>query len=841
MSPDDDPLAREVRAVRTALGAWLRDDHTFVRITGADAASWLHSQTTNDVLALKSGEGHHNAALDRQGRLQAHFTLHRWADEFWMLVERAQWAHLQEHLDAHLFIEDAKMEETGGDLDQIVIQGPETLAVLARILGTDHVATNELLPNALHGVHPIELSNIETLAFRASPTGEDGYVLVLEKGKGRAFLDEVLSRACELGHEALEISPDAREVLRIEAGLPRLGIDIDRGQVISETSLDRDCVSYTKGCYLGQEVVARLKTYGSPKRALMGIVNRHNNPQSTPRSIGLRPMENEPAARADPRGTLGSISIGRRPMLRGATKNEPETSIPVADYGEVDYNLLEDPTGPIQIRYGANLPHWTRENATYFVTFRLAGSLPRAVLDALREGGRLRFKRLDEELDAGNGPKHLSVPEIATLVQDALLHFHGQRYFLFAWSIMPNHVHAVFKPFPGHELSEILRSWKNYTARFANKILGTAGQFWQKETYDHLIRDAREFGRLLAYTYDNPDKAGLKNWGWRGYHDPELKIAKRSGEKADDGITLHRPEADATGGELFSDDKTIGRVSSRCISPTLNAHIALASLDRDHRAPGTLLDTGGAQAEVQALPFYEAPSREDRSRTLYDRALQLFQDDTDDVDPAAIPLLETALLLHPRFEDAYEVLGVILHRQGRTDDAIGVMLQLAEINPECFMAHTNLSVFYVAKGLIPEAEEEKAKAAVVQMHRAGAERAARDAADSERRRLEEEARERIGMFLEVLEIDPDDPLATFGLGKAYIQLNQFADALPHLERATQLQKDFSAAWLDYAKCHEFLGHAAEAAAAYKAGIAAAARKRDLMPMREMERRLKALA
>ncbi len=581
----DDTITKEVRAVRESLGLWLRDDHTFVRVTGADAASWLHSQTTNDVLALKSGEGHHNAALDRQGRVQAHFTLHRWADEYWMLVEHSQWPHLREHLDAHLFIEDAKMEETGGELDQLVIQGPRTLPLLAHVLGTDPVATNELLPHALHSVHPIEPAGVEALAFRESPTGEDGYVLVLEKGKGRALLDELLARAHELGHEALEISPDAQEVLRIEAGLPRFGMDIDNTQVIPETSLERDCVSYTKGCYLGQEVVARLKTYGSPKRALMGLV------------------------------------------------------------------------------------------------------------------------------------------------------FHGE-------------------------------------------------------------------GNVTT-----PSEIGM-------------------------------------------DGKVIGRITSHCYSPTLNAYIALASLDRDHRTPGEFLPISISfgsifsfskeKMEVRALPFYEAASREKRARGLYDRSLEIFQRDPDDVDPTAIPLLEEALLLHPRFEDAYEVLGVILHRQGRTDEAIGVMRQLAALNPDCLMAHTNLSVFYVAKGLIPEAEEEKAKAAVLQIERAGAERAARETAESERRRIEDEARERIRMFLEVLEIEPDDPLATFGLGKAYIQLNQFPEALPHLTRATEIQKDYSAAWLDLAKCHEFLGHMDDAIATYRQGIAAAARKGDLMPMREMERRLKAL-
>jgi Flp pilus assembly protein TadD len=249
---------------------------------------------------------------------------------------------------------------------------------------------------------------------------------------------------------------------------------------------------------------------------------------------------------------------------------------------------------------------------------------------------------------------------------------------------------------------------------------------------------------------------------------------------------------------------------------------------------------GDAEAEVRALPMYEAPTREDLARERYGRALELFERDPEDTDPSAIPLLEEALLFDPAFEDAYEVLGVILHRHGRTDDAIRIMLQLVERNPACLMAHTNLSVFYVAKGMIPEAEEEKAKAAVLQIERAGAERRAKEVAESERQRLESEARERIRMFREVIEIDPDDPLATYGLGKAYIQLNQFEDALPHLERATQIQKDYSAAYLDLGKCHEFLGHSAEAAATYRAGIGVASRKGDLMPMREMERRLKAL-
>jgi tetratricopeptide (TPR) repeat protein len=113
-------------------------------------------------------------------------------------------------------------------------------------------------------------------------------------------------------------------------------------------------------------------------------------------------------------------------------------------------------------------------------------------------------------------------------------------------------------------------------------------------------------------------------------------------------------------------------------------------------------------------------------------------------------------------------------------------------------------------------------------------------AQKERKRLEQEAAERIDMFHEVLEIDPDDSVATFGLGKAYMQLSNYADAVPHLKKASEVQKDYSAAYLELGKCFEFLGQIEEAIGAYRQGIEAANRKGDLMPMREMERRLKAI-
>jgi hypothetical protein len=134
------------------------------------------------------------------------------------------------------------------------------------------------------------------------------------------------------------------------------------------------------------------------------------------------------------------------------------------------------------------LPHVKREEASYFITFRLADSLPKEVLLGFERerAERLRrlndFKKLGETindseqeiardlqrqiqryLDKGRGACHLSRPDIAVLLRDAMTHFHGSRYILHEWVVMPNHVHAIVWPMPNYILSDILKSWKQFT------------------------------------------------------------------------------------------------------------------------------------------------------------------------------------------------------------------------------------------------------------------------------------------------------------------------------------------------------------------------------------------
>jgi REP element-mobilizing transposase RayT len=107
-------------------------------------------------------------------------------------------------------------------------------------------------------------------------------------------------------------------------------------------------------------------------------------------------------------------------------------------------------------------------------------------------------------------------PDIAQLVSGALQYFAGDRYELPKWCVMPNHAHALVRPLGNHTLATITHSWKSYTANRANALLHRRGTFWQKESFDHLIRDERDFERAKRYITQNPVRAGLSNWQWIG-------------------------------------------------------------------------------------------------------------------------------------------------------------------------------------------------------------------------------------------------------------------------------------------------------------------------------------
>lgn len=189
--------------------------------------------------------------------------------------------------------------------------------------------------------------------------------------------------------------------------------------------------------------------------------------------------------------------------------------------------------------YKRRLPHIQIAGATYFITFRLANSLPPEALNRLAEekqriiklpenkkesAHREWFEKYDDYLDqALHGDLHLKNEQVADMVAESILFRDGKVYDLISYCIMLNHAHLVCSPLEKltgthFGLTEILHSLKRHTAREANKTLQRSGTFWQDESYDHFIRDEAELERIVKYVLYNPVKAKLVkeqiDWKW---------------------------------------------------------------------------------------------------------------------------------------------------------------------------------------------------------------------------------------------------------------------------------------------------------------------------------------
>ena len=172
--------------------------------------------------------------------------------------------------------------------------------------------------------------------------------------------------------------------------------------------------------------------------------------------------------------------------------------------------------GRFRIRDSGTLPHWDLDEGLYFVTFRLADSLPASFFGRFASTNKKdpHYRReVELALDRARGECYLRDPRVAEVIVDSLEYLDGKAFALIAWCIMPNHVHIIFRLQPGYKLAELMHSLKTYTARHANKILERRGPFWQPEYFDRLIRRGK-FHKTVDYVLNNPEKAGLKDWPW---------------------------------------------------------------------------------------------------------------------------------------------------------------------------------------------------------------------------------------------------------------------------------------------------------------------------------------
>jgi len=266
------------------------------------------------------------------------------------------------------------------------------------------------------------------------------------------------------------------------------------------------------------------------------------------------------------------------------------------------------------------------------------------------------------------------------------------------------------------------------------------------------------------------------------------------------------------------------------------------SLHREFRVVGRELicrfvDGQSTTAEVHSMPILRPPSREEMADRLTVAASTAFAEDRTE---RALELLERATTVCPNWADAFESMGVILGRLGRHAEAIDQMHRLLEIDPSSVMAHSNLSLFYNHLGDIEAAERHLALATRVSFGgEAKADPVGVAKKELEAREADQHRREE--MFRQVLEIDPNDAMAHFGMGELAVERGRFTEAVDHLERAIGSDPSHSAAILALGVALEGLDDTDRVRGHYERGIEIAAKKGDLSTAQKMQDRLNALS
>jgi folate-binding protein YgfZ len=242
-------LDAQYRQLREECGVLPRE-RGFIDVLGPDGPEYLQGQLTNDVEALAVGEGQYAALLDRKGHMQADMRVLRpTAEEIWVDTEAGALEATRRHLQMYSIGREVEVVDVSGERAILSLIGPRSV----------EVAGSAALPE--HACETLAIGGVECLAV-----GTGGGIDLIAATADSGRLVEAL-----LGAGAVEVMPEAAEILRIESGTPRYGAEMGAETMPAEAGIVADAVSFTKGCYIGQETVARLHYKGRPNRHLRGL------------------------------------------------------------------------------------------------------------------------------------------------------------------------------------------------------------------------------------------------------------------------------------------------------------------------------------------------------------------------------------------------------------------------------------------------------------------------------------------------------------------------------------------------------------------------------------------
>jgi folate-binding protein YgfZ len=284
-----------------------------VVVRGSEAADYLQGQLTNDVEALAPGAGCYSALLDRKGHMQGDMTVLRRSDDEFLIatVDQAR-AAVVRHLDMYRIGRDAELEDITDSHTAISVIGPAAASRLG------------LAPLALEHANREETIGQTTTVVAATDVGVDLFF-------GSRSRDAVVAALGAAGIEP--VSGEAAEIVRVESGRPRFGAEMTTKTLPQEAGINERAVSFTKGCYIGQETVARLHYKGKPNRHLRGL--RLEAPAQVGDAVRLGERE---------LGAVGTavLSPARGPIALAILRREAEPGATV-EVGETRGEVVELP------------------------------------------------------------------------------------------------------------------------------------------------------------------------------------------------------------------------------------------------------------------------------------------------------------------------------------------------------------------------------------------------------------------------------------------------------------------------------------------------------------------
>lgn len=230
-----------------------------IALTGADRASFLHALLTNDIALLAKGQGVYAAHLTPQGRMISDMRVIETGNRMLLDVEHDVAAPLAARFDKLIFSEDVQPKDVTGELATIGMHGPSAAAMIRRATGVSVVELASQYDN---------ITSDSLTIVHDDALGVPGYDLYVPTSDA----DAIRAKLTEAG--AVKASEETAETLRIEAGRPRFGVDMSADTIPLEAGIENRAISFTKGCYVGQEVIIRVmhRGHGRVARRLVSIV-----------------------------------------------------------------------------------------------------------------------------------------------------------------------------------------------------------------------------------------------------------------------------------------------------------------------------------------------------------------------------------------------------------------------------------------------------------------------------------------------------------------------------------------------------------------------------------------